>query len=313
MPTSIRSFSNAYAQNAPGIARLDAALIAELLPELTRAEARAAGSRAREETRQLNRGFPAFREALREHGPEQEQLLQGVLGQASSLGPSAIETELSSQALTGLQLQGQLSPADERASQQAARGGFAARGLLNSSPAAFAEVLNRQQFADARLNQRQSFAQAIDAGTNAREGAERGFGLQALSEVNRNFDPFRRFFEAPSRAGGSLSPTTLAIPQNASNLVQGSFALAAQRNLSDQQLAFQREQLANTNRQAGLDREARVDFQGTDLAFQQQRLDQEVQLALQTLSGNRRAGLTSGLLSAGGQIGGALVGGLIAF
>jgi hypothetical protein len=78
---------------------------------------------------------------------------------AAMPGVGDINQQLVSQAASDLAMRGQLSPEEERASQQAARAAYAARGVGLGDQAALAEVLNRYQFANQREAQRRAFAQ----------------------------------------------------------------------------------------------------------------------------------------------------------
>ena len=69
-----------------------------------------------------------------------------------------IEGELEQQAIDELQLGRQLSPEQERAAQQSARSGYAARGMAVGAPSALAEILNRDAYATQRQDARRNFA-----------------------------------------------------------------------------------------------------------------------------------------------------------
>ena len=80
-----------------------------------------------------------------------------------------------------------LSPEQERAAQQSARGAFAARGLGTSAGSAAAEILNRDAMSQQRLDQRRQFA----LGANQLDLARRGRRI-TLAEGYGGLDPFAR-------------------------------------------------------------------------------------------------------------------------
>ena len=77
-------------------------------------------------------------------------------------GPTNIERQLQQQAEADLALGRQLSPEEIRDAQQSARAAFAARGLSSSLGASAAEILNRDQYAQARESARRNFASATN-------------------------------------------------------------------------------------------------------------------------------------------------------
>ena len=77
-------------------------------------------------------------------------------------GPTAIERSLQQQAENELALGRQLSAEEMRDAAQSARAAFAARGLASSMPSVAAEILNRDQFAQARESARRNFASGVN-------------------------------------------------------------------------------------------------------------------------------------------------------
>ena len=77
-------------------------------------------------------------------------------------GPTSIEQSLYDQAEAELALGRSLSPEEQRAAEQSARGAFAARGLGTGAGSAAAELLNREGAASAREAQRRNFAAATN-------------------------------------------------------------------------------------------------------------------------------------------------------
>lgn len=75
---------------------------------------------------------------------------------------TAIERNLRQQAENELALGRQLSAEEMRDAAQSARAAFAARGLSSSMPSVAAEILNRDQYAQARESARRNFAAATN-------------------------------------------------------------------------------------------------------------------------------------------------------
>ena len=114
---------------------------------------------------------------------------RGVMDQElqAASAPSAIEAEIQRQAQEELMLGRSLSPEQERAAQQSARGAFAARGLGTSAGSSAAEILNRDAMSQQRLDQRRQFA----LGANQLDLARRGRRI-TLAEGYGALDPFAR-------------------------------------------------------------------------------------------------------------------------
>jgi Chaperone of endosialidase len=114
---------------------------------------------------------------------------RGVMDQElqAASAPSAIEAEIQRQAQEELMLGRSLSPEQERAAQQSARGAFAARGLGTSAGSSAAEILNRDAMSQQRLDQRRQFA----LGANQLDLARRGRRI-TLAEGYGGLDPFAR-------------------------------------------------------------------------------------------------------------------------
>jgi hypothetical protein len=103
-------------------------------------------------------------------GPQLESGLgtidQGLVGQymGAQPGVSGIAGQLAQQAQADLAAGRSLTPEEERMSQQAARQAFAARGMAMGPQSMAAEILNQNQLANQRYQQRQQAGQQI-AGT----------------------------------------------------------------------------------------------------------------------------------------------------
>jgi len=88
--------------------------------------------------------------------------LSAATNQLGGTGPSSIQQLLEQQAMQGLQQGRDLSWEDKRMAEQAAREGWGARGLINSTGAVASEILNRDAISRQRERERQSFASAVD-------------------------------------------------------------------------------------------------------------------------------------------------------
>lgn len=77
-------------------------------------------------------------------------------------GPSTIEQRLYNDAESELGMGRALSPEQERQAAQSARAAMQARGLATSNAGTAAEILNRDAYGQARLDQRRSFAGAAN-------------------------------------------------------------------------------------------------------------------------------------------------------
>lgn len=162
---------------------------------------------------------PQMRQSLMDASPEMRRMAE----MGERMGPSEIERSLTDQALADLQLGRSLTPEQERAATQAARSGYAARGMATGTPALAAEILNRDQVAGNREAGRRTFAMGIDAYTNDREGADRAFATQQAAFL----DPQSRL-AAVQNPGLQLAPnfqganqvanhSSQAMTQNAAN------------------------------------------------------------------------------------------------
>jgi hypothetical protein len=92
--------------------------------------------------------------------PLWQQTTSAVSGQLGQLDP--LTQQLSDTAQQQLALGGQVSAQGLQDAAQAARAAYSSRGMLNSSGSIAAEVLNRDQVQQQRLQQREQFAGAVD-------------------------------------------------------------------------------------------------------------------------------------------------------
>ena len=148
----------------------------------------------------------------------------------NQMGIGGITKELSRQAEADLMLGKQLSPEEERASQQAARAAYAARGTGLSDQAALAEVLNRYQYANQREAQRRALAAqaaqqvgVLSAAPMARYMGESGVGavyspaIGTYGSFMSNAGP--RYFNPESSYSGNVANQNYQaqMAQNAAN------------------------------------------------------------------------------------------------
>jgi hypothetical protein len=146
------------AQNAGAQAQSQAALYQQML-EQSLGATDAIASR-------LNNGYTAAGRSALDGAMGQVPELGAIASRLGSLASTAesdvqgteIERLLQDAALSDLQLGRSLSPEQVRESQQAARAGYAARGMAVGPGSAAAEILNRDLYASGRESDRRTFA-----------------------------------------------------------------------------------------------------------------------------------------------------------
>ena len=311
------------------------------IPKFAQSEAVGATNRATQETKGVKALAPEHYEMLNRYNPALGRLMPSLDRAGESLalaaevsgreiGPSRIETEMENQAYRDLQLGSKISPEEQRTAEQQARAAFASRGLLNSKPAAVAEVLNRHQFGDARQQYRRDFAGSVDTmrlnrlaqDTNRNLSISgQAQGLASLTNQiasNPLLDPYQRIYGAYSKPGGDVSSALNATNQAYSTNVN--LALGAEQNRL-QRDALQQEALIDYERrdlthatgiqfprmEGALGRTHDLTIQANDLAFERERLAAEMQMARETAAANKTAGIAGGALGALGSIGGAFI------
>ena len=143
---------------------------------------------------------------MRALGDQMTGLSTQALG---NVGMTEIEQQLQSQALSDLALGRSLSPEQQRATEQSARAGYAARGMAVGAPSAVAEILNRDAYSQNRLDARRAFAGTVDqansSAVNSRMqtagsllgqsfGAQQNIGQmgQGLAQSYLAADPYQR-------------------------------------------------------------------------------------------------------------------------
>lgn len=116
------------------------------------------------------------------------RVLQSLESEALA-GDSPILREMQRQALGDLSLGRTLSPEEQMQAQQAARAGFAARGMGVGTPSATAEVLNRDAFATQREANRRGFGATVEGLGNQSKNFRLGVGglYQGAIDSGRQF------------------------------------------------------------------------------------------------------------------------------
>jgi hypothetical protein len=105
----------------------------------------------------------------------------------SNAGPTGAESTLLNQTASDLALGSSLNPEEERAASQQASNAFAMRGLGTGESAAAADILNRYQVGQARLQQRQSAFTNADNAVNQNVLARTSSALGALGQAGNAY------------------------------------------------------------------------------------------------------------------------------
>lgn len=153
------------------------------------------------ESEAVDENWGEFRETMMRNSPEFARSTAKFDEQIGTIGSSEIEDELQQQALSELKLGATLTPEEQMEVSQASRAGWSARGLVNSTPSAANEVLDRLNYANARRDQRRGFAQGVDAQVNQRQSSDRQFAQAAMGTTAALLDPFSRMFPGGSQEG----------------------------------------------------------------------------------------------------------------
>jgi hypothetical protein len=94
---------------------------------------------------------------------DQSSAVAAAAQQNALAGPTSIEQSLYNQTASDLALGSQLNPEEARAASQQASSAYAMRGLGTGNSAAAADLLNRYQYGQSRLAQRQQAASSADS------------------------------------------------------------------------------------------------------------------------------------------------------
>lgn len=164
-------------------------------PRLAQLEADTAARRFTAEADFIEGGAgDRVREILMGSSPEAAASLRYITSELEGLGPSDIETELRSQAMSDLRLGRGLSQQEIRDAQQAARAAYSARGLATGPSAAIGEVLARDALGREREAERRAFASGVESLRLQRGASDRAFSINALNATQAQLDPFSRIF-----------------------------------------------------------------------------------------------------------------------
>ena len=151
--------------------------------------------------------------------------LQGYgQNQLANAGPNSLEQNFYNQANSDLALGSQLNPEEERAASQQATAAWSARGLGMGSSAGAADLLNRYQLGQARLQQRQGAASSADNLLNSNVIARQGVGLNALNQSASAYQGAGNLYNAQAGAygtAGSLFGTQGNLHNQSANVALG--------------------------------------------------------------------------------------------
>jgi hypothetical protein len=170
------------------------------------------GGTIAQQYRDLNPELYASLTAL--DSPGQYETAYGNIAGAGADSSTRISAMLGQQAESDLALGGQLSDAELRTAQQAARSAGAARGLYDSNNTIGAEILNTYNLSNQRLNERRAFASDVMA-QNAGQ-------LQSADAMNQN----RAALSANAWTANRYDPYSGILGQNSTNQLS-SYQIAA--------------------------------------------------------------------------------------
>lgn len=172
-----------------------------------------------------------------------------VMGQLGTLDP--LTQQLQQSAQEQLSLGGQVSQQGLQDASQAARAAFSQRGMLNTSGSIAAEVLNRDAVQQARLQQRQGFAAAVDPlvqqQTQQRTANALGLASTDIAATQANQQLAGQLYQA----GGNLGQAGAQLQGSLQGQIAGNLATASQQQGALQQQAISNYQ-ASQQQAAGL-------------------------------------------------------------
>ena len=261
-------------------------------PQFALAEEATARARGKAEIAGAQLLGPKIRAALLNASPTMKLADAAMQKQLKSMGPSAIETELTRQATEDLKLGGQLSADQLREVSQGSRAAFASRGLGRGMPAAVSEVMSRSNASDARKAQRQQAAGAIDAYTQNRVSNDRQYTTNALTTSAAIYDPFQRLYgHGGSQQSGQIGANNLYAPYlgAAQNVGAGNQQAATQWGIAGMQESGQNARF------------------GQQMAWDQYQFGQNMDYQRWASGQNRTNALLGGGLQLAGSLGGAAI------
>lgn len=193
MPAMPQRNINQEKKDMRGLVRNEILMQGRYMPGLIDAESNNVLNRLRSEQRIAGEAAPLLA-AERANTPGLAEADAAVSGSLMSLGPSRIETELERQAYTDLMAGGDLTPEEQRQAIQSARAGYSARGMATGNAATIAEVMNRDQFARGRQQQRQGTAMGVDALRRQRMMGDIQIANAGTNYLEQNVNPRTALF-----------------------------------------------------------------------------------------------------------------------
>jgi hypothetical protein len=183
-----------------------------------------------------------------------------VMGQLSEeaqrdLGGTLIERLLQAQAERELAMGRQLSPEQEREAQQATRAAFAPRGMAMGTPAATAEILNRDAFATQREAQRREFGHGVNQMLEGNRMGRIGMAGQLTGQQAQTLGSAGQLGLGQAQNFIGIDPYQRALNSNLpGQVLQGSVAMAGMAGDAHAQAGQLAGQVAgfNTNMQANM-------------------------------------------------------------
>lgn len=173
----------------------------ELTPRLSKLDSMASNLQRTADISDVESLGGRAREAFRALNPENTARLKQLSDMAENVGPSDIEKELTRQSLEDLKLGRNLSQSEIEDANQAARAGMSARGMVLGKPALAMEILNRDDVARNRLNERRNNAMTAETLFQQRQSGDRSFVGNVVNTTQSNvIDPFMMILGRPSRA-----------------------------------------------------------------------------------------------------------------
>ncbi len=190
-------------------------------------------------------GLPGYQALLASNPGLAQSLGYANQAGASLAGPNSLMGQLSSTAQQQLALGGSISPQEMDMLNQQNEAGFASRGMFNTSQSLVSDLLNQDQFTNARLGQRLGWAQGVQGLQNQTAGQ-----LGSLAQTNAGvYNPYTNILGQSPLLGGSQTPLELMGTLNTQNLFNpNAGASAYAQNSANQANAG----IANANLTAGL-------------------------------------------------------------
>jgi hypothetical protein len=151
---------------------------------------------------------PEATAAFQAANPQLTASLNKLSDVANNAGPDLLMQRLQQSAADNLTANGELTPDDQRMATQAARAGFAARGMQFSNPAVLAELENNTNLRQQRLAQATQTASGVESLAQNGQNSLRSF-LASLPAIyaGASLDPFQAILGRGVVAPGLASST----------------------------------------------------------------------------------------------------------